>query len=78
MRSMLSADDVLNQKFAATKFREGYDQASQSMFDMAIRTGRRTPVTEAARSTPSVGPVNGRRPSRFETANLDSVAATVG
>jgi hypothetical protein len=59
-------------------FREGYDQASQSMFDMAISTGRRTPVTEAARPTPSVGPVNGRRPSRFETANLDSVAATVG
>jgi hypothetical protein len=46
-------------------FREGYNQASRSMFDMVMRVGTR----------PAKGHMNEQRPSRYETVDVDSTAS---
>ncbi|HET6534369.1 MAG TPA: hypothetical protein VFH03_27625 [Actinoplanes sp.] len=47
-------------------FREGYNEASRSMFDMVLRVGARPPATAKGHA------VNEQRPSRYDTVNVDS------
>jgi len=47
--AMLTADDVLNKKFQATKFREGYDQDEVDDFlDDVVNTLRSIPFARSA------------------------------
>jgi DivIVA domain-containing protein len=51
--ALLTADDVLNKKFQATKFREGYDQDEVDDFlDEVVNTLRET-QSETRTSSPS-------------------------
>jgi hypothetical protein len=47
-------------------FREGYNEASRSMFDMVLQVGARPAATAKGHA------VNEHRPSRYETVNIDS------
>jgi hypothetical protein len=46
-------------------YREGYNQASRSMFDLAMQV----------RTRPAKGHINEQRPSRYETVDVDSTAS---
>jgi hypothetical protein len=56
-------------------FREGYDRASQSMFEMAIRAGRRTAVVETppAKGTRTAGTTVRLKPAKLTQPHGASV-----
>ena len=61
-------------------YREGYDQASQSMFDMVTRgTPRRlaAEVPAPARAAGPAGHINERRPSRYTTSDIEAGGTAV-
>jgi hypothetical protein len=63
-------------------FREGYDRASQSMFEMAVHSGRRKPTGASSHSTSSPDkrePIGERRTVRLTpTAGHQPHASVVG
>jgi hypothetical protein len=61
-------------------YREGYDQASQSMFDMVTRGSPRRPAAEVPAPAHSGGPagyINERRSSRYTTSDIETGGTAV-
>jgi hypothetical protein len=61
-------------------YREGYDQASQSMFDMVTRSGPRRAAGEVpfpARAARPAGHINERRSSRYTTSDIETGGTAV-
>jgi hypothetical protein len=59
-------------------YREGYDQASQSMFDMVIRSVPRRAVGEVTVRTRIGGHINEPRASRYTTSDRAAGPELVG
>ena len=59
-------------------YREGYDQASQSMFDMVTRSTPRRPVNEVPVQSRAGGHINEPRTSRYTTADVVATPELVG
>jgi hypothetical protein len=61
-------------------YREGYDQASQSMFDMVTRSNPRRAAAEVptpARTGGPAGHINERRSSRYTTSDIETGGTAV-
>lgn len=59
-------------------FREGYDQASQSMFDMVTRAAPRRTAGEVPVSARAGGHINEPRTSRYTTSDIAVAPELVG
>jgi DivIVA domain-containing protein len=81
---MLSADDVLNSKFEATKFRDGYDQDEVDDFlDRVVATLRARETGASVRGPVTVGELDSTRFQRtkfregYDTDGVDGLLAEV-
>ncbi len=59
-------------------YREGYDQASQSMFDMVTRSMPRRPVNEVPVQARAGSHINEPRTSRYTTSDIATSPELVG